>query len=279
MNDVESLKTEMKAMHDLEDITKMLEQVAAREIARMRSDILESRRFFKEVWAIYRALKELTPPPPQVIRKHLVVAVGLDWGMPGDLLARMLRRASQVQATHGADMLLAGNKCHHRYRGNGDHTVHRFSIPRSSSLKDIQPIYKMVAQYAHVTFVYPKFVTLSRQMIETSSFDVSETGSTGTGQAVETVMAKRYVVYPDPQTVADYLNEAVVGITVYHYFAEAMLSYSAAQMVAMRNGNNNAIDAATDLRERYHRERRAVIDSKIRELYGSRFASSRKGGS
>lgn len=281
MKDVESIKNDLNAMRDLEDITKMLEQVAARDIARMRNDILSSRRFFKEVWSIYRALKELTPPPPQVIRKHLVVGIGLDWGMPGDLLGRMLRKAAETQVTHAADVLLAGKKCHHRYRGAKDHTVHHFSCPKSANLKDIQPIYKLVAKYARVTFVYPRFETLSRQIIETSSFEVADGAENADtlqkSDSTHTLNASRYIVHPDPQTIADYLNEAVVGITVYHYFAEAMLAYSAAQMVAMRNGNGNAIEATNELRVQYHRERRAAIDAKIRELYGNRFASSGRG--
>ncbi len=269
MKDLEALKAEMRVMRDLEDTTKMLEQVAARDIARMRENILNSRRYFHEVWRVYKALKQLTPPPPSVIRKHLIVAIGIDWGMPGDLLGRMLSAATHLQKSHDADIVLAGKKTHARYVAGDGHTVHRFSVPKNAGFKDIQPIYHVVAQYAKVTFVYPRFDTLSTQVIETASFDVgaAEGELGGKGKALD---AKRFIVDPDPQTVADYLNEAVVGITVHHYFAESMLAYSAAQMVAMRNGNGNASQAGREIKSKYNRARRATIDAKIRELSNGR---------
>ena len=269
MNDLEGLKAQMQTMRDLEDITKMLEQVAARDIARMRQDILDSRRFFREVWRVHKALKQLAPPPPQVIRKHLIVAVGIDWGMPGALLGRTLSAAEALQRESNADMVLAGRKLHSRYRSGDGHTVHRFSVPKNASLKDIQPIYKVVAGYAKVTFVYPRFDTLSKQTIVTASFDVGagEDDLPGADKGEDALMAQRFIVDPDAQTLSNYLNEAVVGITVHHYFAESMLAYSAAQMVAMRNGNGNAQDAVKDTQTKYNRARRANIDAKIRELY------------
>lgn len=273
MSDLESLKTGMKTMSDLEDITKMLEQVAARDIARTRKDILDGRRFFGEVWRVYNALQLLTPPPPQVIRKHLVVAIGIDWGMPGSLLGRTLARAIEMQRERNADLVLAGKKLHQRYKATDGHTVHYFSVPKNASLKDIQPIYQVVARYARVTFVYPQFATLSKQTVVTASFEV---GGEPTDSAVAdktsapALKAERFIVDPDAQTLANYLNEAVVGLTVHHYFAEAMLAYSAAQMVAMRSGNNNAKEAAVQVRTEYNRARRASIDAKIRELTGGR---------
>ncbi len=281
MTKINGLKHELSAMHDLEDLTNMLEQTAARTIAQMRTNIVNSRPFFREVWRIYGILKQLTPPPPEVVHKHLVVAIGIDWGMPGNLLSRVVDKAAELQQVHGADMLIAGKMAHSRFRDQDGHTIHFFSAPKDNALADIQPIYKVVAGYAKVTIVYPRFESLSKQTVVTASFSVSKQEqpldeSVPDAESHQAIDASRFIIDPDPQAIANYLNEAVVGLTVHHYFAESILAYSAAQMVAMRNGHDNAKEEGKKIRTRYHRARRELIDSKLRELYGSRAAH--KGG-
>lgn len=275
MTKIDGLQQEMRTMHELEDLTNMLEQIAARNVATMRSEILESRPFFQEFWRIYAVLKQLTPPPPEVIHRQLVVAIGIDWGMPGSLLHRVLDVAEETYEKHGADLLLIGNMTHARFRNKTDRTVHTFSAPKKSSLKDIEPIYSLVSKYAHTTFVYPRFVSLSKQVVETTYISIGDmakdkTKSSNTDQNVDEIAAKRFIIEPNPQEISNYMNKSVVGLSVYHYIAESMLAYSAAQMVAMRDSYDNAKDASKTLRQRYHKARRAMIDAKLRELYGAR---------
>ena len=283
MTKLAKLKTDLRTMNELEDLTDMLEQTAARSIARMRSSIMNSRPFFREIWRINGILKQLTPPAPEVVHKHLIVMIGIDWGMPGNLLNLVVKEATQLQQAHGADMLIAGKMAHGYFRNNDGHTVHFFSAPKDSVLADIQPIYKVVAGYAKVTIVYPSFESLSKQTVETASFSISDHDAVEIEENInrtsieQAIAAGRFIVEPSAQEIVNYLNEAVVGMTVHHYFAESMLAYSAAQMVAMRNGHDNAKQEGKKMQTRYHRARRELIDSKLRELYNSR--SAHKGGS
>ena len=273
MSKLDGLLNEMKTMHDLEDITNMLEQVAARDIALMREQILQSRPFFQEFWKIYRVVKELTPVAPEVVHKHLVAVIGIDWGMPGNLLNRVVENAEELFMAEDVDMLLAGKMLHGRFAGRDDRTIHFFNAPKKASLQDITPIAKVIAGYARVTFIFPQFETLSEQTVQRAN--VTAQGEvTNAEEQKAAIEAKRFLVEPDPQTLANYLNEVVVGLSLYHHFAEATLAYSAAQMVAMRNSYENAKDESKRVKNQYNRARRAVIDTKLRELYGARI----KGG-
>ena len=276
MTKIDGLQQEIRTMKELEDLTNMLEQTAARNIAVMRTEILESRPFFQEFWRIYAVMKQLTPPPPEVIHRQLVVAIGIDWGMPGNLLHRVLDVAEQTFEEHGADLMLIGKMTHARFRTNTDRTVHTFSAPKKSSLRDIEPIYALISKYAHTTFVYPRFESLSKQVVETNFITIGETAeqhkANAQKRAKDEVAAKRFIIEPNPQEIANYMNQTVVGLSLYHYIAESMLAYSAAQMVAMRDSYDNAKNESKALRLKYHKARRAMIDSKLRELYGSRMS-------
>lgn len=281
MTKIDSLKKELKVMNELENLTAMLEQTSAHTIARMKTNIMDSRPFFLEVWRIHAILKQLAPPPPEVIHKHLVVVIGIDWGMPGNLLNRVIDEAKVIQKAHSADMLIAGKMAHSRFRDeDDDHTVHFFSAPKDALLVDIQPIYKIIAGYAKIIIVYPNFESISKQNVTTISLSINDKENevvsiNSTTNTSEDIAAKRFIVYPNPQVISNYLNEAVIGLTVHHYFAESILAYSAAQMVAMRNSHDNAKTESKKTKVRYNRARRELIDSKLRELYGSR--ASHKG--
>lgn len=272
---LESLKNDLKTMRDLQDLTNVLEQVAARDIAQMRKSILDSRPFFQEVWRVHKILSELAPPPPDVVHKHLVVALGLDWGMPGNLMNRVLDKAEELYEEHGADLLIAGKMAHSRFYGRTERTIHYFNAPKKSGLNDVEPIYKVIAGYAHVSYVFPRFITLSRQEVVVSSISVSTQALSKEAQESQadltnTIGVRRFIIEPSAQIISNYMNQVTVGLTVYHHFSEALLAYNAAQMVAMRNAYDNARDETKLLGLRYNKARREQVDSKLRELYGSR---------
>lgn len=271
MAKTEKLKREVKTVTQLKEMTHVLEETAARDISLMRERILEGRPYFQEAWKIYRIMQQLTPPAPDVLNKHLVVAVTLEWGMTGSLLTHVLDKTEELYKRYEADILLTGNMGRDRFADRDERTVHFFNVPRKSTYEDIAELNKVVAKYMHIHFVYPRFESLSKQIVTVSA--VSTVHDNESKEA--TIDAKRFTVEPDINSIVNYMNEVVIGLTVYSYFSEALLAYSAAQMVAMRAASDNAKDELKRLNIKYNKARREQIDAKLRELYESR--PSKKG--
>lgn len=265
-------------MHNLEALTSMLEQTSARTVAQLRKTILDSRPFFLEIWRIYGVLKQLTPPPPEVMHKRLVICIGIDWGMSGGLLNRVVAKTLETQKEQEADLLIAGKMAHSHFKRGIETTIHYFSAPKHVTLKNIQPLYKVIAEYAHITIVYPSFESIGRQTVMVASISVideidkQQATLDSQSNVTTTITPDRFIVDPSPQVLSNYLNETVIGLTFYHYFLESVLAYNAAQMIAMRNSHDNAKNEGEKLVIRYNRARREMVDQKIRELYGSRAA-------
>lgn len=270
MAKLETLKGEIRTVEELAELSNVLEQTAARDIAQMRERILESRQFFQEARRVYKVLQTLTPTKPNVLNKHLVVLVTLEWGMTGSLLNRVVRKAEELYDHYEADLLITGKMGRNRFVKRNDRTIHFFEVPKRASFNDIEKVNEVAGRYASVHFVYPKFESLSKQVIAVSSVsatkehDVLEEGE---------IEAARFRIEPDPQAVVDYMNKAMVGIVMYNYFSEALLAYSAAQMIAMRSAYDNAKEAKKTLTMTYNKARREQIDTKLREQYGSRLHS------
>lgn len=279
---IDILKNELKTMRDLKELTNMLEQVAAREIADMRETILQSRPFFQEAWRIHKIVSALSVLSPEVVHKHIVVVLAIDWGMPGDLLNRVIDRATIIHDQHGADVLVVGKMAHPRFRDKNDRTVYLFDLPSETNLNDIKPIYKIIAKYAQVSYVFPRFVSLAHQEVAVSSVSIGDRLRQVQDQEDEeaelenNINEHRFIFEPGLKQVSNLMNQVIVGLTVHHHFKEAALAYSAAQMIAMRNAFDNARDEVRHIGIRYNKARREVVDAKLRELYGSRVAN--KGG-
>jgi F-type H+-transporting ATPase subunit gamma len=267
---VEAIKKEMQAVDELGTLTRVLEETAARDISQMRERILKSRPYFQEAWKIYGVLQQLAPPPPSVVHKSLVVAVTLEWGMTGSLLTHVLDKAEELYDEHEADMLLTGKMGRQRFAGRDERTIHLFSVPKKAEYNDIEAIYKIIATYAKVYIVYPRFESLSKQIVSVSTISseqLQKKHKKGDGLDPE-----QFMIDPDVQSVVNYMNEVVIGLVVYNYFSEALLAYSAAQMVAMRAAHDNTKEESRHLTLRYNKARRELVDSKLRELYQSKAA-------
>ena len=269
MAKVELLKKELDMIRQLGEMTHVLEETAARDISTVREHILSGRPYFREAWRIYGIMQQLLPPTPDVLNKQLVVAVTLEWGMTGSLLTRVLDKAEELYERYEADILITGKMGQDRFAAQDGRTMHFFNVPKKAAYGDIVELNKVVAKYMHIHFVYPRFETLSKQDVAVAS--ISATRDKPDSSVVE-IDAKRFIVEPGLQELANYMNEVVVGLTVYNYFSEALLAYSAAQMVAMRAAADNAKEEARHLNFRYNKARREAIDIKLRELYGARLA-------
>ncbi|MDB5181278.1 MAG: atpG [Candidatus Saccharibacteria bacterium] len=270
---VAAIKNDLNTIQQLSEMTKVLEETAARDIALMRERILSSRPYFVEAWKIYNVLQQLAPPGPQVLNKQLVVGITLDWGMTGSLLNRVVDKTEELYEEHGADLLLTGKMGASRFANRNERTTHFFNVPKKATYNDIQDVNKTISKYAHIHFVYPRFESLSKQTVAVASLSTKKEKDPN----ADMIDASRFVIEPNVQDVVDYMNEVTVGLVVYSYFSEALLAYSAAQMVSMRSAYDNAKEEHRRLNIRYNKARREVIDAKLRELYGNN-TSGLKGG-
>lgn len=265
---VEKLKKELKSVEELGEMTRILEETAARDISLMRERIVKSRPYFQEAWRIYRVMKQLAPPPPQVLNKQLVIGVTLEWGMTGSLLTHVLDKTEELYERHEADLLLTGKMGRDRFMNRDERTIHLFSVPKKATYNDVEELYKVASKYSQIHFVYPRFESLSKQVVTVASISTKKDKK----DQKDNIASQRFIIEPDIDSLANYMNEVVVGLAVYSYFSEALLAYSAAQMVAMRAAYDNSKEERKRLNIKYNKARREAIDAKLRELYESRFA-------
>ncbi len=275
MSSIEALKQDIKVIAELGEITEVLEQVAAKNIMETRSDILKSRDFFDEAWKIYNVIRNTTEIGPEVIDRDLIVVITPNRGMSGNLLNRVIDKAEELYKKHKADLLITGKKGHNHFINRDERTIHFFSIPNKATFEDVEPLKKIVSKYARVHFVYPKYISITQQEIVIASLFNDRKGDI-VGDMESAIVAKRFIFEPNINEVVNYLNKTIIGVLFFSYFSEAILAYNAAQMIAMKDAHDNAMEQSKDLRFRFNKLRRGVIDAKLRDLYKFKYINGKE---
>ena len=266
MSSIETLKQDIRVIGELGEITEVLEQVAAKNIIETRSGIMKSRNFFEEAWMIYNIVRAATEIGPEVNDRDLIIMITPNKGMSGNLLNRVINKAEDLYTKRKADLLITGKKGHNHFMNRDERTIHFFSIPNNASFEDIEPLRKIVSKYSRVHFVYPRYISMTQQEVQIASL-INEKKETDVDIKGNNVNASRFIFEPSMEEVVNYLNKTIIGVLFFNYFSESLLAYNAAQMLAMKDAHDNAMDQSKDLLFRYHKLRREVIDSKLRDLY------------
>ena len=271
MQSIEAIKNQLQTVKELEELTTALEQIAAAEMLHIRERILRSRPFIEETWRIYGLLHSLVPLAPEVKDKDLVLLITLNRGMAGTLVNKVVRVGERLYEEKKGDLLITGKKGHNHFMGRDERTVHFFAINNDVRYDEMEPLKKIVGQYARIHIVFPRYYSSSRQDVEIVSLTSSSKDDPAlTAKEKLTVSPSQLRIEPDLQTVVNYFNQAVVSVMVYSCFSEALLAYNAAQMLAMHNAHDNAEEERKKMTAHYHKFRRELIDVKLRELQKSR---------
>lgn len=273
MSSLDTLKNDIQVIEELSDTTEILEQVAAKSIIETRENILKSREFFSKSWDIYNTLRQLTDLGPNVYNKDLVIIITPNRGMCGSLVGKVVRAGQKIHKSNQSDLLITGKKGHSFFTNQDEKTIHFFSVPNNATYEDIEPLKNVIAKYASVHVVYPRYISISQQSVEVVSLVSEEIIKSDRERKIDKIKAKRYIIEPDLGSVVDYLNKTIIGILFFSYFSESLLAYNAAQMLAMRNAHDNANDQLKGLSYQYLRLKREVINSKLRDLYNFKYVN------
>lgn len=277
MSSLDNLKNEIRIINELGDISEVLEQVAAKTIIETRETILKSREYFDAAWEIYDVIRKLTDLGPDVYNKDLVVVMTPNRGMCGTLMNKVIRVGEELYKKYQADLLISGKKGHNHFANQDERTIHFFSVPNEATYEDIEPLKDIVAKYARVHIVFPRYHSISSQSVEIVSLKSVEDKRDDKAALEEKLIdSRRFIIEPNIGVVVNHVNKAIMGILFFSYFSESLLAYNAAQMIAMRDAHDNAQDELKTLNFRFNKMRREVIDSKMRDLYKFKYIIAAK---
>lgn len=186
------------------------------------------------------------------------------------------------------DFVTIGKKGENFVRRLNKKIVATFSdLATVPNIEDVRPLLKVVVddylnkKYDKVVVFYTDYIstvkqeTRIRQILPISKIDIEK-------QIAEMdVLAKEYdldepvveyKVEPSPEEVLNYILPRLIEMQVYHAILESNASKESAQMVAMKNATEAAMEMADDLTFAYNQIRQMKITQEIAEISAGRAA-------
>lgn len=304
MESLQSLKSRLKAVGNVGQITKAMEVVSATKMRKAQETALNSRPYaFTALGLLERVAKHSKLASlyaeKRPVKKTLVVVIASDKGLAGSFNSQVFKLADNFFARDE----FAGNGSHeYLIAGVGKKAIQYASKQKyqtAESFKDFgdvtEPAEVMpMADFAAKGYVDKKWdriivistnfksalkqEPLARQILPVDFEKIRETVKEiipETGRFSELGRNHNqgdkdneidYIFEPSPERVFESLIPHLVEMQVYHIFLEAKASEHSARRVAMKTASDNAIELVDSLTLEYNKARQVGITGEILEI-------------
>lgn len=268
------IKAEEASVRSVVSLTSALETLSSMQIAKTKNKVLISNQFFEEVWNIYKQIRvdvlfnfgrtiEEVP-----IDKELLILITAKGGLSGDIDNRLIRKVVERYDEAKNDVLVIG---HHGAlklkQAHIDHTYY-FDLPEKDYV-NVDPLMDITRKYAKSRIYYQNYISLSQQEIK--DVDLSEVvSSKGRVADIATVSddmvtEKTYIFEPSSYSVAAYLENSILRLTISQFIYDSRLAQVASRFKAMSAAKERSIENANELHTEYNRAKRSQVDTRLKE--------------
>lgn len=262
------------SMATLVELTSVFEGIASMRIAQIKNQVLQSTKFFEELWKIYSQLRVDSlfsfgrdKTVKDIINKELYIIITAEGGFSGDIDQKLLQLMLTTYDKDKNDILVIG---HHGAMQLAQRSIEYkkyFKLPTKDTNINVMPIIREVQQYRSTKIYYQEYVSLMVQdvkRIELSSA-VKERGSVSE-KAEDLISEDTYIFEPSTYAVAAHLERTMMEIAISQVILESKLAQYASRFRAMSASHQRADESKTELHLEYNRARRNVKDERLKEI-------------
>ena len=285
---IREIKGRMKAVGNIERITKTMQLIASARFQAMQKKATQSQAYTQKIGEMVGELAAalgtggdishpLISPPDTPANKELVLVLtserGLCGAYNGNVMRKGLRYVRDEQGLDKTQLEVVGKKGQAFCKFNNLEVAESYTFGDSPAYEDVEQLAQKymdaftAGQYDAVKVVYMKFESMSRQtptvqtLLPLEPPVAAEDDSDGPSNSV-------YEFSPDAETMLAELLPVTVKTTLYQCFMDAVVSEQLARMVAMKAATDAAGKQKTSLKRQFNRARQTAITTELSELIG-----------
>lgn len=261
------------SMGTLVELTSVFEGIASMRIAQIKNQVLQSTKFFDELWAIYTQLRVDNlfsfgrEKHHEVIDKELYIIITAEGGFSGDIDQKLVQMMIASYNPDDNDIVVIGHHGAVQLAQRGIAYKKYFKLPNKDQNINVTPIIRQVQEYRSTKVFYQEYVSLMVQdvkRIELASA-VKGLGDTSDGSG-EVISEENYIFEPSTFTVAAHLERSMMQIAVSQLILESKLAQYASRFRAMSASHQRAEESRGELHMAFNRARRGVKDERLKEI-------------
>lgn len=277
MRHIRKIEQERRAMNTLVGLTGVFEGIASMRISQIKNQVLDSTKFFRELWAIYAQLRSVpqfgfgrSQSTAQLINKDLYVIITSEGTLSGDIDQKLVDFMASSYNNEKNDIIVIGHHGALQLAQLGIPYKRYFKLPIRDQNINVSPIIIEAQKYRSTTVFYQQYESLTKQgahKIELSSA-VQNEGNEAEG-SVEAITESNYIFEPSTRAVVDHLEQSMMQITLSQLILESKLAQYASRFRAMSTAYERSVDQRDELIKEFYRARRVLRDKRLKETINS----------
>jgi len=264
---------EAASMATLVQLTSAFEGIASMRIAQIKDQVLQSAKFFDELWGIYSQLRVDKDfgfghnKDDKPMDKELYVIITAEGGLSGDIDQKLVQLMLQTYNKDKVDIIVIGHHGALQLAQRGIPYKKYYKMPQKDRSINVTPIAREVKKYTSTKVFYQEYVSLMVQdvrRIELSSA-VKKLGDT-TDKPDEVISEDTYIFEPSSYALVAHLESSMMQIAISQLILESKLAQYASRFRAMSASHKRSDESKSDLELEYNRAKRGLKDERLKEI-------------
>lgn len=274
MKQPQEIAKDEKAMTTLVELTGVFEGIASMRIAQIKNQVLQATQFFDALWQIYSQLRVdslfrfgRSQSDIEVIDKELYIIITAEGGFSGDIDQKLIHLMLETYDKDKQDIIVIGHHGAVQLAQRGISYEQYYKLPTKDKNINVTPIIDWVQRYKTTFVFYQEYVSLMVQdvkKIELSNAVAEKGKSSKSGDDI--ISEENYIFEPSTYDVVDHLESSMLRIAVSQLILNSKLAQYASRFRAMSASHTRADEARQELRLDFNRAKRAVKDTRLKEI-------------
>lgn len=266
---------EEASMGTLVELTSAFEGIASMRIAQIKNQVLQSTKFFDELWHIYSQLRVEEDfgfgrgkTGQRIIDKELFIIITAEGGFSGDIDQKLVELMLQDYDKTKNDIIVVGHHGAIQLAQRGISYIKYFKLPTQDQNINVTPIVQLIQQYKSTKMYYQEYVSLMVQDVKRIELDsaVNQRGNASKLPESEVISERTYIFEPSTYAVVAHLERSMMQIAVSQLILNSKLAQYASRFRAMSASHQRADESKNDLHMEFNQARRAIKDERLKEI-------------
>ncbi len=264
---------EEASMATLVELTSVFEGIASMRIAQTKNQVLQSTKFFNDLWKIYSQLRVDSmfsfgrTKDTAVIDKELLIIITAEGGFSGDIDQKLVQLMLKEYVPDQHEIICIGHHGAMQLAQRGVSYKKYFKLPKKDQNINVTPIIREVQQYKSTKMFYQEYVSLMVQDVKRIELSSAVKERTAISENPDEVISEdTYIFEPSTYAVAAHLERSMMQIAVSQLILESKLAQYASRFRAMTASHQRADESKQELHMDYNRARRGIKDERLKEI-------------
>lgn len=264
------IEKEAASIETLRNLTNVFESLASTQVAKVKSKVELSKRFFQLLWEHYSAIridpkKRITSRGENGNGRKVMVLISAEGGLSGDLDQRMIENMQAEYSPGDTDIVVLGSHGAGQLTQRGIPYVRFFQVPETDQYIDVTPVIEAVLPYSYISVYYEEYLSLGQQ--EVRKIDLISRLKTLSEGADEYVITDKDTIFePSLDEIADQMEAMMMSLALSQTILESGLAQAASRFNAMTVAEDRAGELLDEYKMEFHRAKRGENDRRLREV-------------